>query len=321
MDIQNHLDSSYHNEIRKDVLRGLTASRKSIPSKYSYDARGSRLFDEICGLPEYYQTRTEMHILKNAAPDIVGSFKNGDLVELGSGANWKVRMLLDAAGESSLSGLRYIPIDVSETALIDASEELSDIYPELQVRAVIADFTKHLYMLDQDRPKLIVFFGSTIGNFNAEESVEFLRNIADFMKPGDRFLIGVDMLKPRDILEAAYNDSRGVTSKFNKNILTVLNRELNADFDLSHFDHLAFFNEEEEHIEMHLKAKQRVSVDIKALGLNVELKEDETIHTEVCRKFSRESAGQMFSASGLAVRRWFSDPKEWFNLAELILAD
>ena len=166
IEIRSHLDRSFRSEIIKDISTGLKASKKSIPSKYFYDERGSQLFERICLLPEYYPTRTEMSILELSAPVIMKSFDSGDIVELGSGANWKVRMLLDAAGPEKISGLRYVPVDVSETALTEASEELLRIYPGLEVLGIVADFTMYMDAVPCDRRKLIFFLGSTIGNFD-----------------------------------------------------------------------------------------------------------------------------------------------------------
>ncbi len=319
IEILDRLDNVYKSAIKKDVSHGLTTSQKFIPSKYFYDARGSKLFEEICCLPEYYPTKTEMSILKHFARDIMSSFNNGDLVELGSGANSKIRVLLDAVDESEMSTIRYIPVDVSKTALIAASEELLDAYPGLKVTGIVADFTRHADVIPHDRDKLIVFFGSTIGNFNEEEAVTCLRRISDSMKHGDRFLFGLDMLKSKETLEAAYNDSKGITSEFNKNVLSVLNRELNADFNPSHFDHIAFFNEEKERVEMHLRANRRMSIEISDLKLMVELQKGETIHTEVCRKFSRASAEQMICEADLNITQWYSDPGERVSLVEVSL--
>ncbi|MEF9426603.1 MAG: L-histidine N(alpha)-methyltransferase [Candidatus Mariimomonas ferrooxydans] len=321
IEILNCLDNVYKSGIRKDISHGLTTSQKFIPCKYFYDARGSQLFEEICCLPEYYPTKTEMSILKNFAPDIMSPFNNGDLVELGSGGNSKIRVLLDAVDESELSTIRYVPVDVSKTALIAASEELLDVYPSLKVIGIVADFTRHADAIPHDRDKLIVFFGSTIGNFNEKEAVTFLRRISGSMKPCDRFLFGLDMLKSKETLEAAYNDSKGITSEFNKNVLSVLNRELNADFNPSHFDHVAFFNGEKERVEMHLRANCRISIEISDLDLMVELQKGETIHTEICRKFSRASAEQMICEAGLNITQWYSDPGECFSLVEVKLKD
>jgi L-histidine N-alpha-methyltransferase len=319
MEIHSHMANTYRGEIAKDVFNGLTSPQKFIPSKYFYDARGSELFEKICSLPEYYPTRTEMSILKHAAPAIMGSFEKGDIVELGSGANQKIRMLLDAAPGENLSQLRYVPVDVSQSALVDASEELLKIYPELEVLGIVADFSLHLDKIPSDRPRLLIFLGSTIGNFTNSAQRDFLLTAAAAMKQEDRFLIGFDMLKSKETLEAAYNDSMGITSKFNKNVLHVLNRELKANFDPSDFEHLAFFKKEKQRVEMHLQAKHNLEVMVDDLGVTVELDQHETIHTEVCGKFSKASVEQLADESGLKIRQWFSDSREWFSLAELTL--
>ena len=316
-ELQNYLEDTFRHEIKRDVLNGLTSTNKSIPSKYFYDEKGSRIFDEICHLPEYYPTRTELSILKNAAEGIMANFQGGDMIELGSGANRKIRMLLDAAGPSERSSIRYIPVDVSGTALTGAVDELIGIYPDLAVLGIVADFIHHINVIPNSRPKLIIFFGGTIGNLNEEECISFLKSVRGIMNIGDRFLLGLDMIKPKEVLEAAYNDSQGTTAEFNRNILRVINRELNANFSSSVFDHVAFFNRERERVEMHLKTRKDISVDISDLNLTVELKEGETIHTEICRKFSRESAGKMISEAGLTVAKWYTDPKGWFSLVEV----
>jgi L-histidine N-alpha-methyltransferase len=315
-EIRNHLENSFRSDIRRDIFKGMTAKNKFIPSKYFYDARGSHLFEKICVLPEYYQTRTEMSILHDVAQEIIDPFPGGDIVELGSGANHKIRVIFDAADREKLPGLRYVPVDVSDAALISAAEELLEIYPGLEVLGIIADFTRHIDVIPNEKAKLIFFFGSTIGNFSEEACADFLRSVSVSMKPEDRFITGLDMLKPKTALEAAYNDSSGVTSQFNKNILTVINRELHANFDRSHFDHCAFFNGEKERMEMHLRANRRVSVEIADLELQVDFGKGETIHTEICRKFSRPMAEQMASDAGLVIDQWFSDKKEWFSLVE-----
>ncbi len=319
--VHSHLTGTYRDEIAKDVFMGLTAPQKYIPSKYFYDARGSGLFERICRLPEYYPTRTEMSILKKSASRIMGSFDKGDLVELGSGANWKIKLLLDAAGEDKLPHLRYVPVDVSKTALVNASKELLKMYPGLEVAGIVADFMLHLERVPSDRPRLIFFLGSTIGNLDVPVRNRFLRLVADSMKPCDRFLVGFDMLKPKEKLETAYNDSEGITSKFNKNVLHVLNRELNANFDISHFRHVAFFNEKKKRVEMHLQAKQSLEVTIDDLGLVVEIDKDETIHTEICNKFSRACVEHMVDKAGLQITQWFFDSREWFSLTELAIKD
>ncbi|MEJ2716043.1 MAG: L-histidine N(alpha)-methyltransferase, partial [Deltaproteobacteria bacterium] len=271
----------------------------------------------ICKVPEYYVTRTELGLLRSIAWELTRNFENGDLVELGSGANWKIRILLDALGSARRSTTRYVPVDVSETALLAAARQLLKLYPELEVTGVVADFTRDLHQLPTGRSKLVLFFGSTIGNLNEAESMIFLEAVADTLADGDRFILGLDMIKSPEIVEAAYNDSQEITAAFNKNILLVLNRELRATFDPDDFDHLAFFNEDEGRIEMHLRANRRVDVEIRDLDDSILLQKGETIRTEICRKFSRSSAEEMLNRAGLAVARWHTDPKGWFSVAEV----
>jgi L-histidine N-alpha-methyltransferase len=199
---------------------------------------------------------------------------------------------------------------------VAASRELLDRYKGLRVLGIVADFTRQMDVISEERPKIIVFLGSTMGNFDDEESHGLLRSIAGRMKHGDRCIVGLDMVKEKGIIEKAYNDAGGVTSEFNKNVLSVINRELGANFDPSGFDHLAFFNEERECVEMHLRANRKVRAEIMDVGLVVEFAEGETIHTERCRKFRRESAERMFARAGLAVTNWYADPRGWFSLVE-----
>jgi L-histidine N-alpha-methyltransferase len=260
-------------QLAEDICSGLTSRQKTIPSKYFYDSRGSKLFEEICKLPEYYVTRVEMALLKAKANLLMRDFYNGDLVELGSGANWKIRTLIEALGKKARLLTRYVPVDVSESAITEASKELVAIYPELSVKGVVADFTRDLHRLPKGGPKLMLFLGSTIGNMSLKECQDFLISVAQHLRPGDRFLLGLDMVKSPEILEAAYDDAKGVTAAFNRNVLLVVNRELDANFNLDHFDHLAFFNEEEEQVEMHLRANRRIKVEIAHIDLTVTMEE------------------------------------------------
>lgn len=310
-------DSSSEDTVR-DIVAGLSQPQKRLPSKYFYDAYGSWLFEQICGLPEYYLTRTELGILEHAAPEIMAFFAQapGDLVELGSGSNRKIRVLLDAANGFVLSRLRYVPVDISESALKEACDELLELYSNLHILGIIADFTRHLEVLPRTR-KLLTFLGSTIGNFSRDERHGFLKKVAASMNPGDRLLLGLDMLKPVDIIEAAYNDGQGITAEFNKNLLRHLNRSFNADFNLADFEHQAVFVEEKERVEMHLRATRPTSARIADLDLNVACWPGETIHTEICQKFSRERANQDFQQAGLVPTRWFIDSQGWFSLVML----
>jgi L-histidine N-alpha-methyltransferase len=342
IEVRNFFADRYADELMTDVRRGLTARQKYLPSKYFYDERGSRLFEDICRLPGYYPTRTEMSILRASAAEIMTPLGGCDIVELGAGADWKVRILIDAAtcpsgpegvaakggwtGGAARAGcngraVRYVPFDVSEAALSEAAQGLTESYPALRVVCVVADFTVGLEevmaSLEAPGPKLFLFLGSTIGNLTEEESKEFLSGIAGAMTGSDRLLLGLDMVKPKGILEAAYNDSEGITEEFNKNILRVVNRELGADFDAGDFDHHAFFSEKDEQVEMHLVSRRDINVEIPALDLTVSVLAGETIHTEICRKFTRASATAIFEHAGLLADRWFTDPKEWFSVVEL----
>jgi L-histidine N-alpha-methyltransferase len=316
--VQNGPKKLAVSQIATDVLRGLTADQKFIPSKYFYDARGSRLFEQICLVPEYYPTRTELSVLRRDAGQLIDGFDKGDLVELGSGSNRKIRALLDAMGRSRRATTRYVPVDISEAALLSAAQGLVRRYPELKVAAVQADFTRDLTNIPSDRRKLLLFFGSTIGNLDQDECRVFLRAVAETLGTGDRFLLGLDMLKPREILEAAYNDAQRITAAFNKNILLVLNRELDATFDLNDFEHVAFFDPHNERVEMHLRANCPVTAHIGDLGLSVTLDKGETIRTEICRKFSRATGEKMVDEAGLTINGWHSDPKGWFSIAEVV---
>jgi L-histidine N-alpha-methyltransferase len=250
----------------------------------------------------------------------VRDLREADIVELGSGSNLKIRTLLDACFRSRQADICYVPVDVSKSAM-ESSAELLDFYPDLKILGIVGDFTKHMEKIPPGRKRLFLFFGSTIGNFRDKARIDLLMRVAGIMGPCDRFLLGIDMIQPADILERAYNDSRGVTAEFNKNILNVVNRELDADFDLSHFDHVAFYNADKERIEMHLRANRRLSVQIDAFSIRISMEKGETIHTEVCGKFSRESAVAMVEEAGLRIDRWYSDPLGWFSLLELTRMD
>jgi L-histidine N-alpha-methyltransferase len=316
---RNRFEEDATSNMAYDVMAGLRAQQKYIPSKYLYDARGSRLFELICNLPEYYPTRIELRLLCTHAKDIVRGFGDGDLVELGSGANWKIRTLLEALGRRCKSDVRYMPVDVCASALTQSAAELTAVYPKLRINGIVADFTRDLHCIQSDRPKLVLFFGSTIGNLNEREASSFLQGVAATLNPGDRFLLGLDMVKPVEIIEAAYNDSRSVTAEFNKNILLVINRELRANFNPNSFDHVAFFNSEEERVEMHLRARKDTWVEVKAIAASFVLRKGETIRTEICRKFTRHGAEKLIRDAGMGVSRWYSDPKGWFSLLETVL--
>ncbi len=312
------IDTDFRQEMAGDVLSGLTGSVKSIPCKYLYDAYGSRLFDRICTLTEYYPTRTEIAILEGNASRIMDFFsgRDGSLVEIGSGSDLKIRSLLRGLSGQGAGQVLYVPVDISETSLLRSAHRLLDDFPWLSIQALVADFTRHIDRLPEGR-KLIAFFGGTFGNFTHEQGVALLQGFARIMGGHDRMLLGIDMLKPAGIIEAAYNDRSGVTAEFNRNILKHVNRRLSADFRPDDFEHLAFFNPDREQVEMHLKARSRVRAYIAEVGLSVCLEPEETILTEISRKFSRARATACFDEAGLVPVRWFTDADAWYSLVEL----
>jgi L-histidine N-alpha-methyltransferase len=312
------LNVNHRKEMIRDVRYGLNKSRKCLSSKYLYDSRGSLLFDRITMTAEYYLTRSEISILDRSVHEIIEflSGEGGDIVELGSGSTTKIKKLLDAAYANGIGRVRYIPMDICGNCVESVLHELAPLYPGLELLGLRADFTSQLHVLPQ-RKKLIVFFGSTIGNFAERECTDFLRGIARIMNPDDRLLIGMDMIKPVRVLEMAYNDSEGMTRDFNLNILLHINRELRANFKLDDFQHKAFFNAGKQQIEMHLLAKRAVSAWISDLSMAVTLREGETVRTEVCRKFSKQRIERVFSESGFSIEKWFTDPKGWFSLVQV----
>ncbi|MFD7552096.1 L-histidine N(alpha)-methyltransferase [Streptomyces sp. NPDC059816] len=297
--------------LRADVLSGLTSSPKTLPPKWFYDARGSELFDRITTLPEYYPTRAEREILLDRAPEIAAATGARTLVELGSGSSDKTRHLLDA-----LVDLRaYVPVDVSGSALEQAGAALLAERPELSVHALIADFTGAFALPDAPGPRLIAFLGGTIGNLLPEERAAFLGAVRSLMAPGDALLLGTDLVKDEETLVAAYDDAAGVTAAFNKNVLTVINRELGGDFDPDDFAHAAVWDAEREWIEMRLRARTGVTVKIPAVGLAVDFAAGEELRTEVSAKFREDGVRAELAAAGLERTHWWTDRAGRFALS------
>jgi L-histidine N-alpha-methyltransferase len=314
--IHSRLFDGGERRLADDVLDGLTRPFKEIPPKHFYDARGSALFEQICELPEYYPTRTERQILEAQADAIAEETGAAELVELGSGSAEKARILLDAmARQGELR--RYVALDVSEQALRQAARELVSSYEGLLVDGVVADFERHLDSVPErdGGSRIVALLGGTIGNFPPGSRRRFLRAIARLLGPEDRFLLGTDLVKDTDALEAAYNDSAGVTAEFNRNVLHVINRELDGDFVAEEFAHVAFFNREHEWIEMRLRSRQAQTVGIGALGLQVNFQAGEEMRTEISAKFTRERVEAEFEAVGLSLERWYTDPRELFALS------
>lgn len=300
--------------LEHDVRQGLSTSPKSLPPKWFYDKVGSDLFEEITGLPEYYPTRAEAEILDREAGAIAEAARASTLVELGSGSSTKTRLLLDALQRTGTLR-QYVALDVSEAAIEGAAGQLVDDYPELSVHGLVADFDHHLELIPRDGARLIAFLGGTIGNFEPESRHRFLSDIADQMGDDDTFLLGTDLVKSPDVLLPAYNDSRGVTAAFNRNVLAVINRQLDADFPVDAFEHVAEWDHQNEWIEMRLKATRDMTVHIAALDLTVEFAAGEHMRTEISAKFRRDRLRQDMKLAGFSELSWWTDTQERFALS------
>ncbi|MEY9925826.1 L-histidine N-alpha-methyltransferase [Catenulispora sp. GP43] len=300
--------------LRDDVLKGLTAEPKWLPPKWFYDARGSELFEEITRLPEYYPTRAEREILTERAAQIASVTRAETLAELGSGSSTKTTLLLDALRDAGTLR-RYDPIDVSEAALLASGEQLQRRYPELTIHAVVTDFEERLAIPESAGPRLVVFLGGTIGNLLPEERSVFLARLRAGLRPGEWLLLGTDLVKDPETLVAAYDDAAGVTAEFNKNVLRVVDRELDADFDPDDFDHVALWDPAAEWIEMRLRARRELSVRLKELDLGVSFERGEELRTEISAKFRPEGVARELGAAGFAVRHWWTDSLGRFGLS------
>jgi L-histidine N-alpha-methyltransferase len=313
--IESYLDEGEQRSLAQDALEGLTRSFKELPPKHFYDSRGAELFERICELPEYYPTRAERAILDIRARELAALTHAAELVELGSGAATKTRVLLDALHAAGTLE-RYVPVDVTESMVRDSASELTDAYPGLEVYGVIGDFERHLDRLPPPRGKrLVVFLGGTIGNFPPLARRSFLQSIASLLSPDDYLLMGVDLLKDPSVLRAAYDDAQGVTAEFNRNLLHVLNRELEADFDPEDFDHVALFDPRHEWIEMRLRSQRDHTVNVRALELSVHFRAGEEMRTEISAKFTRQRLSADLAESGLELARWLTDPEGRFALS------
>jgi len=302
--------------LREDVLHGLAQPRKALPPKYFYDTAGSALFERICNLPEYYPTRTEMEIMRASAADMARRLgSHCVLIEYGSGSGLKTRVLLDA-----LNPAAYVPIDISEAPLRSAAAEVARRLPEVRVVAVCADYSAPLEIPAlREFPgarRAVYFSGSTIGNFTPAEAQVFLERARALVGAGGAMLVGVDLQKERAVLHAAYNDAEGVTAAFNLNLLTRLNRELGADFNLSAWTHRAFYDTDLGRIEMHLVSTraQRVTVS----GAHFDFAANETIHTENSYKYTVEGFHRLASASGFSAEACWTDPRRYFSVHYLV---
>ena len=310
--IKNYLPHIGAERASQEIIEGLKAEQKYISSKFFYDKEGSELFERITNLKEYYPTRLEKEILSAMGNKLDIDFSDLSVVELGSGDHSKIRLLLDQIPKDKLPTIKYIPVDISQSAIESAIKNLTHEFSNLKVEAIVADFMHQLDMIPKSKKRLFCFFGSTIGNLTTKEIEEFMNLIGSEMKEGDMLLLGMDMVKETSVLERAYNDESLITEKFNKNILNVANRLADTNFNCDDFDHIAFFNEEKNRIEMHLKAKKDGVIATK-FG-SIKFKKNETIHTENSYKFKREHIDLIGEWAGLNIERVFSDKNGWFSL-------
>lgn len=312
--IDVHLNNQDPDSIKEEIRSGLLSTPRTLPTKYFYDERGSELFEQICESPEYYQTKTEHELLKTVADDVVTRSGADELVELGSGAATKTRVVLDAMARANQLRF-YVPFDVSEGILRRVAQELVEEYEGLQVHGVVGDFLAHLEHIPQGGRRLVVFLGGTIGNLGPEAVPAFLSSVFDEMDQGDSFLLGVQLITDVDRLEAAYNDSAGLSAAFNKNMLYALQPVLGAAFDPDAFDHVARFNRSEHRIEMHLRSIREQVIPIPELELTLHLEEGEEILTEISTKYTGAHVETLLTQAGFRPVAWYTDPAHLHGLA------
>ena len=306
-------DTALLDELRKDVRDGLTADSKWLSPKYFYDALGSELFEQITALPEYYPTRTERALLEEHALDIAETTESAMLIELGSGSSEKTKLLL-SAGVKHGSLRTYVPQDVSISALEGAIEQIAQEFPALEVHGIVSDFTDTLHNLPGGDGRTIAFLGGTLGNLIPEEREEFLKAVADALDPGEYLLLGVGLVIDPDVLVPAYDDAAGVTAKFNRNVLSVINSRLGGNFDPDAFEHVALWNAEQEWIEMRLRATSSQEVYLADLDLHVHFEAGEELRTEISAKFRPDGITEELAAAGFGVEHLWSDADSRFAL-------
>ncbi len=304
-------------ELARDVLAGLSTRPKQLPPKYFYDEHGSWLYDKICQVPEYYPARTEEALLAEKSVEIIAATRPNTILELGSGTSRKTTHLLDAC-EALHCHAHYLPLDVCEEMLLDAGKRLVGSYDWLKVRALVGDYSEGFHNVPKDEGvRLYVFLGGTLGNLDEFESTQFLLRLRAMMGDNDYLLLGVDRVKDINVLNAAYNDSQGYTAAFNRNVLSVINRELGGHFNPDTFVHRAWFNEEKSRIEMHLHSTRAQRVRIDALDTEIPFDIDESIHTEISRKFTLPSLNELVARAGLAMVEHYEPANNYFSLALL----
>jgi L-histidine N-alpha-methyltransferase len=313
LNLVNCLDESANSDLA-EIREGLLATPKRLLPKFFYDDLGSRLFDRICELPEYYPTRTEHALLEDKTDAIVALTEATEMVELGSGIVRKTHSLLEHF-QRIRQRFRYVPLDISEAAMKITLIRLAQEYPELEIDGFVCDYTHNLPEFTATRCCLAVFLGGTIGNFSDQQAHELLTLLRSRMRDGDWLLMGTDLVKATDVLEAAYNDSQGLTAAFNLNILHSFNQLMNADFNPEGFRHQAFFNASQSQIEMHLVSTRTQQVCVGDLDLKIQFAKGERMQTEISRKFTRETVGNMLHRAGFELSHWFIPDNGYFSLS------
>jgi L-histidine N-alpha-methyltransferase len=317
MTIDNLLPRYEDDHFTRIIVNDLMHTPKQISSMFFYDEHGSKLFEKITQIPEYYPTRIEKSLLTHHARAIIPSTRPVDIIELGSGDCSKISILLEALSVYDHPLIRYIPVDISESAVRESADCLRHKYPEISIHGMIMNFLEHIHKIPSENPRLICFFGSTLGNLTPDQAQYFFRQVGQIMNPKDQFLLGVDMVKPADILEQAYNDSANVTASFNQNILRVVNRLSGTDFQPEQFTHQAFYNPVHARIEMHLRADQDMTVTSPALTERLVIKKGELIHTENSHKYTMNNIQTLADMSQLTITDVYSDLHHWFCLVRL----
>lgn len=312
--ISNFLTTESNSEIIEGIYCGLASEQKKISSRFFYDEVGSELFEKITTLDEYYPTRAEKQILEQHALNFIDYNEAIDIIELGSGDCSKISLLLDHIPAKNMSNTTYIAVDVSESAILKSAHILYKTYADIKVHGILADFMKHLHLLPRKAPRLICFFGSTLGNLDSKQMNAFMLNLKNELEPGDRLLLGLDMVKDKSILHNAYNDAKRVTEQFNKNILNVVNQVAKTNFQTNDFAHQAFYNESQARIEMHLLALRDVRITSMHFPHEIIIKKGETIHTENSHKFKPEQAEMLGMIAGLQLTQSYHDANRFFSL-------
>ncbi|HEX3020154.1 MAG TPA: L-histidine N(alpha)-methyltransferase [Chitinispirillaceae bacterium] len=313
----NFLQELNGEEVVKSIIEGLIAAPKRISSIFLYDATGSKLFQQITTLPEYYLSKIESSLIKDFSKSHYDLLDNIDIIELGSGDCSKISIILDAVDFKHLHSIRYIPVDISPDTLKESAQTIIANYSGIKVHCIAANFLDQNFCIPQEKKRIFCFFGSTIGNFPSHQRIEILKKICSLMHPGDVFLLGVDMVKNKEYLEKAYNDSANITALFNRNILNVINSITGSNFNPLLFDHFATYNEDLHCIEMYLRAQKAMAVSIPGLKSDIFIEELETIHTEYSYKFTVESITRDIRAAGLKTDMLRTDKMKWFSLLQI----